>query len=730
MTRKTKILSGAFFLSALLFIGATFVSLEEPPDSLRGLLEGDHKSQFLDRNGVPLSVTYQNRWNVHNYVPLTEIPKFVKDVFILSEDQRFYSHHGIDWIARFNALLQNVIALDGVRGASTITEQVVKMTNPRPRTLWTKWIEGLEAVKLEQKVSKDEIFEFYLNQAPYASNRRGVAEAARGYFDRDIKTLSQKEAILLAILVRAPSRYDLWKRPERSKKLTNNLADRLLQKNIIDQPARERIVAGKIDLAKPKPPVNASYFINYLKQNPGYASSLTKKTRITIDARLQDDVIRLLNGRMASLKKRKVNNAGVVVANAVTGEILSWVTYDGGASLKVPGEKIDAVTTLRQPGSLLKPFLYAHAIEKGWNGATIITDGPLEGAVGNGFHGYLNYSNTFYGPVMLRDALANSLNTPAVRAVIHVDEKDYLNKLHDLGFASLDKETDHYGSGLALGNGEVSLLETVRAFTSLASKGKLKSLKMLADQQDHEQKQIYSFETTSIIGDILSDPHARRLEFGSGGLLQFPVQTAIKTGTSTDYRDAWIAGYNYKYVVGVWMGNMDQSPMDGVTGSIGPALLLKSIFARLNEQDGETTKPLYISPNLRRERICQKGREVYRYDNACMARSELFANEYDLSTITARKKPDEKPSIVFPTPEVIMAVDPRIPKNKQIATFKVNRLPDKKRVEWRLNKKKIGISENSQYEWLIEKGEFTLTAFALGVDNKPSRIGKVNFLVR
>ena len=175
------------------------------PLALAGILEGE-RHQVTDRYGTPLNVTYVNAWNVHDIRPLHEFPAFLVDAFVQAEDQRFYEHGGQDWTARGHALVQNAAALRKVRGASTITEQVVRMLNPRPRTLWARWLEGWDAVRLERHNGKTEILEFYLNQVPYASNRRGVVQAARHYFDRDLATLSQREMLALAVMVRAPSR--------------------------------------------------------------------------------------------------------------------------------------------------------------------------------------------------------------------------------------------------------------------------------------------------------------------------------------------------------------------------------------------------------------------------------------------------------------------------------------------------------------------------------------------
>ena len=177
-------------------------------------------------------MTYQNRWNIHDYVPLHDIPPLLQKAFVASEDRRFYEHQGVDWEARFMALFQNIHSFRAVRGASTITEQVVRLWRPRPRNLWSRWLEGFEALRLEKAFSKEQILECYLNQVPYAAKRRGVVQAALYYFDRDPDTLNPKEILALAVMVRAPGRLNPHEDAKRLEKPILRLARRMLQETI------------------------------------------------------------------------------------------------------------------------------------------------------------------------------------------------------------------------------------------------------------------------------------------------------------------------------------------------------------------------------------------------------------------------------------------------------------------------------------------------------------------
>lgn len=588
-----------------LFIWKTWTDLLPLPESLTPDTSGLRKVQVLDRRGIPLSVTFQNPWNFHHIVPLHEIPLLLQQAFILAEDQRFYLHGGVDWKARMHALVQNLKAFRAVRGASTITEQVVRMLHPRPRTLWSRWLEGIEALRLEKRFSKATILEFYLNQVPYARQRRGVAQAAYDYFDRDLDTLSTKEMLALAVLVRAPSRLDLNRGTDQIQKPLTRLAHRMYTAKLISSEVYRNILQEKLVLREPTLPVQASHFIQYVRHLDLPTSGLQNgRLHTTLDASFQKRVQEILDQRLLTLRSQQVTDGAILVVDHLSDQVLAWV--NGGAFwVDTAGSQIDAILTPRQPGSTLKPFLYAMALEKGWTAATLIEDSPLSQPVGLGLHNFHNYSQQYYGPLRLREALGNSLNIPAVRTIQFVGVQPFLERLHELGFSSLTRSSDFYGEGLALGNGEVTLFELVQAYATLARGGVFRPLKVLLEEivPTEPPRRIYSKEVSSLIADILSDPQARGLEFGEGHLLRFPVQTAVKTGTSTDYRDAWAIGFSYRYTVGVWMGNLDRRPMDTVTGSTGPALVLRGVFNELNRY--KESRPLSRSPQLTPIKICR-----------------------------------------------------------------------------------------------------------------------------
>jgi len=708
----------------------TRANLNPAPTSLRAMMEKGSHAQILDRNGVPLNVTYQNNWNVHNVTELHDIPTFLKTAFILSEDKRFYRHKGLDWRARFSALATNLKAGRAVRGASTISEQTLRMIYPRPRTIRSRWLEGYDSQRLEDTFSKDEILEFYLNQIPYAANRRGVTQAAYYYFNRDLETLSQKEMLALAVLVRAPGRMDLWKDTKRVEGRVESLAGELVNAGHMTERESQTLLSETLKLDLPKFELDAKDFVAYVKALPEAERSATGKIKTSLDANLQNVVQDLLDNRLQNLKNKAVNNGAVLVVDHSTGEILTWAVAGTGDD-ETPGRFIDAVTTRRQPGSALKPFLYGLALESGWSAATIIEDKPLIEAVGNGLHSYQNYSRSFYGPVTMRNALGNSLNIPALKTLQHVGAENYLKYLSEFGFEELTKHPNFYGDGIALGNGEVSLFELVQAFTAIANQGVYTDISVFPEHARQAPRRVMSSETASLLGNILSDPKARQLEFGEFSVLNFPVQTAVKTGTSSDYRDSWAVGFNYRYTVGIWMGNLDQTPTDGVTGSTGPGLLLRSVFARLSYH--EETRGLHMDPKLERKELCTVSAKIKHIDDECESYVEWFTQGSNLpekENTSLDVSPAATPIMMRrPVNGLHLAFDPRLPASVQAFEFYIQGLEAGDRVNWTINGETVMTNEGT-YNWPVTRGDHVVYAKVFRGKDTISQIAPVHFLVK
>ena len=318
MPWRRKIFIGIAMVVVLIFsvfIWHTWTDLQPPPDSLVPHAGTLKRMQFLDRDGHPLTITYQNRWNLHDYRPLHAIPSLLQQAFIVSEDKRFYDHHGVDWLARAHALWHNLKAWDAVRGASTITEQVIRLLHPRPRTLWSRWLEGLEAARLGRRFSKAEVLEFYLNQVPYAHQHRGVVQAARHYFDRELDTLDLKETLALAVLVRAPTRFDLRRDSESIIVPMQRLARRMMAAHSIDSADFAAMDLETFELARSQLPVEAAHFVGQLRIKNYLPVDHNGRVLTTLDGELQTRVQALLNTRLRDLRSRNVTDGAVLVVD-------------------------------------------------------------------------------------------------------------------------------------------------------------------------------------------------------------------------------------------------------------------------------------------------------------------------------------------------------------------------------------------------------------------------------
>ena len=751
---------------------ATWGSLKQPPLLLPPEISGTGgsevvKMRIVDRHNLPLSMTYRNRWNIADQLPLWQIPILIRQAAVVSEDKRFYQHHGVDWRARARALVQNIAALHVVRGASTITEQVDRIINPRRRTVWSRWIEGFEAAALERRFSKDQLLECYLNQLPYSANRRGIVQAASYYFNRDLETLSPKEMLALVVLARAPSVYEraMKNGPQVDRDAfeaqVGNLALRMQTAGDLSPEQFGRLINSKLTFSiEDRLPVEAADLVRFVQSRAavpadGAGTHPVSQTaelalrarngvlRTTIDGEIQNKVNRLVGSQLKALEGRNVTAGAALVIDHQKNQILAWSSQSVGRM--VPN--YNNVILPRQPGSALKPFLYALALESGWTAATTIADTPLARPVGHGLHRIRNYSNIHYGSVRLREALGNSLNVPAIRTVEFVGTGRLLERLKLAGFSSLSKHSDFYGEGLALGNGEVTLLELVSGYAALARGGVYLAPSLLLDGEPApaRPKQVFDPQSVSVISDILSDPNARTLEFGPGNILRFPVETAVKTGTSTDYRDAWAVGYSSRYTVGVWMGNLEQTPMADVTGSIGPALVLRAIFAELNRE--VETRALFRDPSLQKLRICRI--TGARAGANCPGTDELFipghlpaekcqihnagqgltsgsdaAAPEDLREANgggpepasleqaANGRPHHQygPRISQPTEELHLAKDPRIPDQFEAFQFKVAESPAGARIDWIVDGSTVATTERPEYLWPVARGSHSVAA--------------------
>jgi penicillin-binding protein 1C len=685
---------------------ATRASLRDFPQDLAALTGSAVKSQVLARDGTPLSYTLENAWNTTDALPLAAVPALLQNAFIVAEDQHFYQHHGVDWPARAAALWLDLRQGAPIRGASSITEQVVRMIHPRARNLWSRWVEGFEAARLDARLSKRQILEFYLNQVPYAERRRGVVQAAHLYFDRGLDTLSPGEQLALAVLVRSPAGMDLRHNPSRARRALEQLADRLQQRGDLSTAQRAQVHSDPWVLNGAPAAPEASHFVRHAL-DAGRTGPVSAQVRTTLDPHVQLIAQKILDGALADLARRHVHDGALLVIDHRRNEILAWVvgraTPSRDAADSASG--YDTLLTPRQPGSTMKPLLYALALERGWTAATLIDDAELSESMSGGQHTFHNYSHRHYGPLRLREALGNSLNIPAVKTLKFVGEDVFMERLHALGVTSLTQHPEFYGDGLALGNGEVSLYEMAQAYAALARAGRYQPLTLLAnDSTPRPEVSVFTPAVATLIGNILADPDARMREFGRG--LQFPVETAIKTGTSTDYRDAWAIAFDYRHTIAVWMGNLDGAATDGVTGAVGPAMVLRTLFSELNRN--QDTRPLALSRDLERAKICRiDGRLA---DDECDTTTEWFVPGTVPHADLNPEPATPQYRVLQPTAGLQIAHDPRIPAEFEALPMQIAAVPGLSRVDWYVDGKLAAHTTDAHYPWPLERGTHSVKA--------------------
>lgn len=679
------------------FVSVTYLAIKPFPSRFSELYDDQIKHHYYDRYGVALNSTYANEYNSVDRLSLHKVPSLFIKALLLSEDSNFYEHHGVDWIARFSALYQNIKEMKWVRGASTLSEQVVRIIHPRKRTLFSKWVEGFESSALEEHYSKSDILEFYINQVPFGAQRRGLKQAAHYYFGRDVETLNSKEILALVVLIRSPYWYNPFTHQSRLDKKVLNLALRLKKNNKISNTRLQQIRETPLVVGKEKPHINAQHFLQYVSKH--LSTTADSSIYTTLDAYYQESIQKILDTKLEALKSRNVHNGAVLVIDHETNEVRSWVVGYAGKKDK-KSNSYDPIQVLRQPGSTLKPFLYANALERGWEASTLIEDAPLREGVGIGSHTYHNYSNLYYGWISVREALANSLNIPAIKTIQFVGTENFLDFLKRFGVKSLDKHPSYYGDGIALGNSEVTLLELTQAYATLARMGSYKVLSVIENRYKiHSNTNVLDARIASLISDILSDPVARSKEFGWNSILNLSNQTAVKTGTSSDYRDAWVFGYDDKYTIGIWVGNLDYESMKKVTGSVGPAPILKTVFALLNKK--RESRALYLSPYLNKKRSCIKSIDA----DECSYRDEYYLWE---TNATLGQKQIQDFHVIEPSKNLIMAKDPRIPDAVEVYVFKVSYMIRYEYFEWYLNDKLIATTKDPEFDWHIERGDFIL----------------------
>lgn len=604
------------------------ISRKLPPiDNLRERTSTFETTYIRDRNGNLLYEVIDPSAGRRTYVTLDKISPYLLASVIATEDKNYYTHGGFDPMAILRAFWQNLRGGETVSGASTVTQQLVRIlflsTEERnQRTYIRKVREALLAAEVTRRFSKDVILELYLNEIYFGKLAYGVEAAAQTYFGVSANQLTLGQAAFLAGLPQAPALYDVYTNREAALnrqrdvlQLVWDLAqerggcikayiDGTPQDVCIDantlQAAYDQI--QNYDFNTPGVQMRFPHWVNYIKAqleaqyDPAtiYRSGFTIDT--TIDPALQEAAETLVKQQVANLAGNHATDGALVAINPATGEILAMVGSADFYNEAIDGQVNMAISPTRQPGSSIKPLTYLAAFEKGWTPATLIWDVPTSftpsgdpyDPVGLTYTP-VNYDGRFHGPVTVRTALANSYNIPAVKTLQSVGIYDDPNMPGEDGMIAMAKRLgitsftrQDYGLSLTLGGGEVSLLELTGAYAVIANSGVKIPPVSITRILDHTGKVVYEYkapqgaqvirpEHAYLISSILSDNEARAPMFGNTSPLALPFLAAAKTGTTNEFRDNWAIGYTPDLAVGVWVGNADNSPMVNTTGLTGAA---------------------------------------------------------------------------------------------------------------------------------------------------------------
>jgi len=555
------------------------------PDGLEDDAATRPAVEWTDRHGRTLRTgpAPDGAWRVA--LAEQDVPPSVVSCTLAAEDARFLRHPGVDPLATVRAAWQWARHRRIVSGASTITQQRVKLGHPRPRTLRTKFVEAALALRLEREWDKPRILRSYLSRIDYGNQAEGLAAAARHYFGKAPRDLSWAEAALLAGLPQAPSRLNPRLHPQRAKARQEWILGRCVALGWLDPDAAKRAREEPIRLAPAQRPWNAPHFVEVVRARSGAHLAGTVVT--TLDLGLQQACEGIVRRHLAALKDRRVRDAAVVVLDNATGEAWAWV---GSPDWSRPSDgQVDGVIARRSPGSALKPFAYLRAFEKGATAADVVPDVPLREATDTGVFEPRNYDGRFRGPVSLREALAGSLNIPAVHVLQRIGgPAPFLRTLRELGMETVGADASRHGLGVVLGDVEVRLVDLANAYAALARGGRWLPWRVFpASTQDALAARVVAQpDACWLVAEILSDPLARAGQFGLHSPLATAVRMACKTGTSTGFRDNWAVGFNPRFTVGVWAGNFDGSPMADVSGVTGAAPILAEVVAELGRRFG------------------------------------------------------------------------------------------------------------------------------------------------
>ena len=612
-------IAGPLLVMAVVCLAAARAHLAAPPPSLLLL---DRQGRFLgELPGGPPPASRSATARLSRgaggdageeglgYWPVRELPPRVVAATLALEDRHFGSHPGVDPLAVARALLQNLRTRGRVSGASTLAMQVARMQSPGARGYLRKVTEAVTAVFLTERYGSREVLRHYLRIVPYGNRIHGIAYAARSYFDKPVEDLSWAEIAFLSALPQAPARMNPFspagreRAVRRGERVLTDLATHRVLSATEYALARGQLAALRIPYREHRPPeaLHALLHLRTLLAAGGTPAEIGAPSasataagpvlRTTLDLDLQRDAAAMTWRALREWRDRGAGNASLIVLDLARHEVLAWVGSAAYFDAEDHGA-IDYARVRRSAGSTLKPFLYGLALERGVIGPATLMD-DLERGPG----GVANADDTFMGPLLPRVALANSRNVPAVLLLGRVGLDQGFGLFRELGLTDGAVPARHYGLGMAIGGLPVTLEELARAYLTLAGDGRLPArLRWLRDQPEPAPRRIFAEDTARQVTLFLSDPQARLPSFPRMGATEYRFPVAVKTGTSTNYHDAWAVAYSTRYLAAAWVGHPGFRAMNQLSGYLSAADLVRRVLLRLHGEQGDGLEDLSFPP--------------------------------------------------------------------------------------------------------------------------------------
>jgi len=655
----------------------------------------------------------------YGYWPVVQVPSRVALAVLALEDKRFWDHPGVDPLAVLRALRQDATSGRRVSGASTLAMQVARMQHPQARSLSVKLTEAATALMMTARYGREAVLAQYLMLAPFGQNSHGIAYAAEWYFNRPVRDLSWAQLALLSAIPQSPSLYNLDHQAglARAKARARLALIRLHGQGIIDTPDYTEALADLAQLTPRQYPERQPEVLHAILLTAAMAAqgAPVEQLHSSIDLGLEQMVDRIATQRLAGFEAQGARQVAVIVADRQSMDVLAFL--GSGRYTAQDQGMVDYALRWRSPGSTLKPFIYAQALDRGTiSPVSLVLDAPDSGT------GVDNADMRFLGPMLPAQALANSRNVPAALLV----RKDGLDASHwfltALGLSDNTSPAERYGLALAIGALPTNLARLLTAYGALANDGAWRPLHWYDGQPQPAPERIISADTARLITLFLADPMARLPSFGRMGATEFPFPVAVKTGTSQGYRDAWVVEYTAQYIIGVWVGRPDGQPMDELGGAASAARIGQDILLKLysgeadGQNDGSFTPPHGTQP----QEVCAStGTAAIGH---CAQQMVVYLP--DGTALPAVPVPvlSEKFRITAPLDHSLFILNPDTPPGLAVLPLRVASVSGPAQVEWVVDGQPYQTAKAGEtVEWPVTPGRhvFEAESPATGLWSKP-----------